>query len=127
MPIGISNVSFCSNGMSAQDILSRPGAYTKPQEGTTVQPQQKPAHKKSGYVKKTGIVLITAAAIAGGLYALPKFFPKVFDAAKDLNGLKGFDKYKSYATTYIAKAGNWIGTKTSNAYNAVAKFLHIKK
>lgn len=130
MSLGVSRISFgeATSNVNPQDILSRPGAFSRPVDAqNNVQPDNKPAKKSSGVGKKILYTIVGLAAIAGVLYSLPKFFPKVFDTAKDLDGLKGFDKYKSYVTTYTAKAGVWIGEQCTKAYEGIASLLHIKK
>lgn len=128
MSLGVSRISFgeASANVNPQDILMRPGAYSRPAENQINIQDNKPA-KKSGIGKTILYTAGALAVIAGTLYALPKFLPKIFDAAKNLEGLKGFDKYKSYTTTYIAKAGNWIGENCAKVYDKCAKILHIKK
>lgn len=128
MSLGVSRISFgeATANINPQDILSRPGAYSRVAEVPFEQPNNK-SGKKSSAGTKVLCTIGTIAVAAGVLYALPKFFPKVFDAAKDLKDLKGFEKYKSYATTYVAKAGEWIGDKCTKAYESIAKLLHIKK
>lgn len=128
MSLGVSRISFgeASANVNPQDILKRPGAYSRPVENQINIQDNKP-EKKSGIGKKILYTAGTLAVIAGALYALPKFLPRIFDAAKNLEGLKGFNKYKSYVTTYIAKVGEWIGEKSTNLYDKGAKLLHIKK
>ena len=130
MSLGVSRIGFtaATSNVNPQDILSRPGAYSKPANAQSIiEPAKADAKKSSGFGKKLLIGLATIVVVAGVLYSLPKFFPKVFDAAKNLEGLKGFDKYKSYATTYLAKAGNWVGETCTKAYEGVAKLFSSKK
>ncbi len=130
MSLGVSGISFAAatSNVNPQDILSRPGAYSRPvDDQMKFQPGIIPEKKSSGIGKKLLYTVVGLAVIAGALYSLPKFFPRVFDAAKNLEGLKGFDKYKSYVTTYLAKAGNWVGETCTKAYEGVAKLFSSKK
>ena len=117
----VSSVRFKGGQQDMESYLSRPGAYSNP-----VNPNVDSPKKKSSVGKTLLKLVLAAAVVAGALYGLPKMFPKVFDAAKNLDGLKGFDKYLSYTTTYIAKAGEGIGNYVLKAYNAVKNLIPHK-
>ncbi len=102
----ISNVSFRAQEAvqpSAEDILSRPGAFTKPEPTYT-----QPAKKKHTFLKYVAGALITAGVLAGALYGLKKGFPEVFKVTENIKDLKGFEKLKAYATTGIAKGAEYV-------------------
>ena len=86
------SVRFRGNEGTAvpDDFFSRPGAYTKTdvQENT----EKTDTNKKSSVGKKVLWTVVTLAVIAAALVALPKVFPKAFEA-KDVTDLKGFKKY----------------------------------
>lgn len=107
----VSNVSFkaqeaaSEHKMSPEEILSRPGAFAKPEPQVVDNPPKK--HK----ALKTFLgILVGAAALAGGLVILKHSFKdtfKVIENIKDLN-LEGFEKYKTYLTSGIAKGAEYV-------------------
>ena len=114
-----------------QDYLSREGAYSanatpQPVNVNTNMPSDNYEKKSSSNTGKIILgTIIGAAVIAGGLWAMPKYFAKTFNPEKNLSNLQGTDKYISYVTTYIAKAGKWIDENCTKAITATKKFLHI--
>lgn len=104
----VSSVSFRAQEAvqpSAEDILSRPGAFAKPE--TTY---SQPAKKKHTFLKYVAGALITAGVLAGALYGLKRGFPEVFKVTENIKDLKGFKKLKAYATTGIAKGAEYVET-----------------
>ena len=117
--------------LSPEEILSRPGAYTKPEPQVVNQPPKK--HKT---LKTILGILVGAAVIAGALVGMKHFFPdtfKVVENIKDLN-LKGFEKYKTYLTSGIAKGAEyveagagWLTKQCGEGYDKLLKLLKIRK
>jgi len=103
----VSNVSFRAQeavSPSVEDILSRPGAFTRPEPASVNQP----AKKKHTFLKVLAGILIGAGVIAGGLYGLKKGFPDVFKVTENIKDLKGLEKIKAYATTGVAKGAEYV-------------------
>ncbi len=114
----VSSMRF-GNGNNVNDILSRPGAFTRP-ESTNEPTVNAPAKKKSGYGKKVLKLVVGAALIAGALVALRKNFPSIFKIEKNAE-LTGYKKYLEYATTGIGKAGEYIANKCSSLLKVFKK------
>lgn len=104
----VSNLSFRAQEATPQnveDILSRPGAFAKPEVPET-QPVKKNNHT---FLKVLAGTLIAAGIIAGGLHYLPKKFPDVFKITENIGQIKDFmPKLKAYVTTGIAKGGEYV-------------------
>lgn len=128
----VSSLSFKSQNMeSIEDLLSRPGAYSRPEEYVSNESSPK---KKYTFLKVTAGILITAGIIAGALCGLKNAFPKVFDAEKSIEGLEGMNKFKAYITKGIAngaekvEAGaNWIVNTCKNGWDSLVEKLKPKK
>lgn len=106
----VSRVSFKQNQPTAEELLSRPGAYSNPEQAVAPA-TQKPANKH----KTAKIILGTLAAIAvvaGSLYAAHKFAPETFNAARKFSDIKNIEKtgekIMAYITTSIGKAGKVV-------------------
>lgn len=130
-----SNVSFRAQDAQAQnieDILSRPGAYSRPESaapGNSSQPSKK--HK---ILKFVAGVLVTAGVVAGALYGLKRGFPEVFKAAENLKDLKGIEKVKGYLTTGVAKGAEyvetgaqWVARTCATGWDQFLKLIRIRK
>jgi hypothetical protein len=106
----VSNVSFrAASAPVPDDFLSRPGAYSKPEQAAP-ETNQAPK-KKHTALKVVAGVLVAAAVIAGSLYACHHWGAKTFDATKnfaDFKEFKGLEKVKAYVTTAIGKGGKAI-------------------
>jgi len=105
----VSSVSFRaqeSAPQSAEDILSRPGAFARPE------PQvNQPAKKKHTFLKTVAGILVAAGVIAGGLHYLPKKFPEIFKVTDNISKMEGgmLTKIKAYLTTGVAKGAEYVG------------------
>ena len=129
----VSHVSFRAqedvSSKSVEEILSRPGMWAKPEEALT--PQKAP--KKHSFLKFVAGALITVGVVAGALYGLKTRWPKVFDAAKNLEGLKGFEKFKGLASKWVGKGGEFVEsavTKTGafkDNWEKLMKFVKREK
>lgn len=107
---GVSSVSFRSNSapVNSEDLLSRPGSFSRPMEQAPVA-QKEP--KKHSFLKTVAGLVVAAAVVAGGLFAAHKYKPEIFNAAKKFADFEGQDfipKCKGYITTAIGKAGKAI-------------------
>lgn len=133
----VSNVSFraqdavAEHKLTPEEILSRPGAFAKPEPQVVNKPPKK--HK----ALKTFLgILVGAAVVAGALVALKHSFKdtfKVVENIKDLN-LQGTEKYKTYLTSGIAKGAEyveagagWLTKQCTDKYDKLLKFLKIRK
>jgi hypothetical protein len=111
---GVSGVSFRANSapVNAEELLSRPGSFSRPMEQA---PAVNKEPKKHSFLKAAIGLVVTAAVVAGALYAAHKHAGKIFDAAKsfeDIAKIEGnVEKYKTYLTTAIGKAGKYIDEK----------------
>lgn len=122
----VSNVSFRASAPTQEDFLSRPGAYSKPEQNVMPANADTPKKKSSALKVIVGTV-IAAAAILGGLYAAHKYAGKTFDAAKNFDEFKDLgymEKAKAYVTTAIGKGGekvekgvNYITTECKGLWN----------
>ena len=110
----VSSVRF-GNGNNVNDILSRPGAFSRPDSASEPAPEK----KKSGIGKKVLKLAVAAAVIAGGLVLLNKKFPSVFKTALDTNAT-GWKKYLDYVTTGIGKAGKYISDNCLKLWNKIS-------
>lgn len=133
----VSNVSFRAQDfsteqkLSPEELLSRPGAFAKPEQQIVNNPPKK--HKALKVILGT---VVAAAAIAGALVGLKHLAPdtfKVVENIKDLN-LKGIEKYKTYLTSGIAKGAEYVEQGASKVvsfcsegFNKLLTFLKIKK
>ncbi|MBR1619992.1 hypothetical protein IJ674_08875 [bacterium] len=104
----VSSVSFRAQESvqpSAEDILSRPGAFAKPETTYT-----QPAKKKHTFLKYVAGALITAGVLAGALYGLKRGFPNVFKVTEDISKLEGgvLKKTQAYITTGVAKGAEYV-------------------
>lgn len=121
----VSCVSFKSQNIdSIDDFLSRPGAFSRPEQIVLNDPAPK---KKHSFLKAAAGILVAAGVAAGALVGLHKGFPKVFDAAKSLEGLEGMKKFNAYITTGIAKAAqaiesgaSWVVDSCNNGWKSIA-------
>ena len=127
----VSNVSFRAQdaaSQSAEDILSRPGAFAKP-----AAPVNPPAKKNNHtFLKVVAGVLIAAGIIAGGLHYLPKKFPEIFKVTENIGQIDGFmKKAQAYITTGVAKGGEfvdkWAIKATEIAKNGFDKVKNLFK
>lgn len=103
----ISNVTFRAQDAqkaSLEDILSRQGAFAKPEPALNAQ-----SKKKHSFLKFLAGTLIAAAVVIGGIYALPKIFTNTFTSKNIDKSLKGMDMVKDYVKVYIAKGSDKIG------------------
>lgn len=102
----VSSVSFRAQEatqQSVEDILSRPGAFARPETQVS-----QPAKKKHTFLKTVAGILVAAGVIAGGLYGLKRGFPEVFKVTENIKDLKGLDKIKAYVTTGVAKGAEYV-------------------
>lgn len=104
----VSSVSFRAQDavqQSVEDILSRPGAFAKPE---TIHTQ--PAKKKHTFLKYLAGTLITIGVAAGALYGLKRGFPDVFKVTEDISKLEGgvLKKTQAYITTGVAKGAEYV-------------------
>lgn len=109
----ISSVRFTS---SAEEMLSRPGAFTNVAERENIANQ--PKEKKSSSAKKIAIgTLATAAIILGGAAALKHFAPNTFKilSTEELANAKFTQK----ATHYVATIGDWLISHTNSAVEGI--------
>lgn len=130
-----SNVSFRAQEAQAQnieDILMRPGAYSRPESAAPDNSSQ--PHKKHKILKYVAGVLVTAGVIAGALYGLKRGFPEVFKVAENLKDLKGMEKFKGYLTTGVAKGAEyveagaqWVASTCTTGWDKFLKLIRIKK
>ena len=109
----VSSVRF-GNENNFNDLLSRPGAFSRPD--SVAEPVTD--KKKSGIGKKVLKLAVAAAVIAGALVALRKGLPDIFKLEKDAS-LTGVKKYLEYVTTGIGKAGEYISEKCVSLWNKV--------
>ena len=122
----VSNVSFRAAAPASEDFLSRPGAYSKPEQNVMPANADTPKKKSSALKVIIGTV-IAAAAILGGLYAAHKYGHTTFDASKKFEEFKDLgymEKAKAYVTTAIGKGGekvekgvNYITTECKGLWN----------
>ena len=121
----VSNISFrAGSAQVPEDFLSRPGAYTKPEEQVTPASNQTPKKKHSA-LKVIAGALVAAAVIAGSLYAAHHWGSKTFDATKnyaDFKELKKVEKVKAYVTTAIGKAGKAIEDAATSVGNTCSEW-----
>ena len=110
----VSSVRF-GNGNNVNDILSRPGAFSRPDSASEPAPEK----KKSGIGKKVLKLAVAAAVIAGGLVLLNKKFPSVFKTTLD-SSATGWKKYLNYVTTGIGKAGEYISDNCLKLWNKIS-------
>ncbi len=99
----ISNVSFRAQEAAQQnveDILSRPGAFAKPEA------VNQPAKKKHSFLKFVAGTLITIGIVAGGLYGLKRGLN--LEAVENLKDLKGMKMVKGYLTNGIVKGSEYV-------------------
>ncbi len=84
-------------------------------------PAGQPAKKKSHWFLKTlAAVVVLAAAVGLGR----KYLPNTFDPAAKLAGTENFMQKGLYYTKLgIAKAGEFVNTYTSKAWNATKNFV----
>lgn len=102
----VSAVRFKGN-----DMLSRPGAFTKEPEEMAAKNNEQPAQKGSKTAKIVLGTAIGAVALLGGAAALKHFKPEVFkvlDADKLTNA-----KITEKMTHYIAKLGDFVIDKST--------------
>ena len=131
----VSHVSFKAQDAateqksSVEDILSRPGAFAKPEQ----QVVNKPPKKHSALKTILGI-MVGAAVIAGALVGMKHYFPDTFKIVNNIKDIQGFEKYKTYLTSGIAKGAEyvetgagWLTTKCVEGYDKVLKLLKIRK
>ncbi len=107
----VSSVSFKANPQNAQERLSAPGSFTKPQV------VDKPK-KKGGFLK--GLAKFVAAAIVVGGGVLLGYKKGVFKVLPHLENAKLMEK----AGHYLGKAGEWIDDK---AWSKLANLVTSKK
>lgn len=99
----ISNVSFRAQEaapQSVEDILSRPGAFAKPEA------VNQPTKKKHTFLKVAAGILITAGVIMGGLYGLKRGLN--LEAVENLKDLKGMKMVKAYLTNAVVKGADYV-------------------
>ena len=121
----VANVSFRAQEsipQNVEDILSRPGAFARP-EPVVNQPVKKNNHT---FLKITAGVLIAAGIIAGGLHYLPKKFPAIFKVTENISKLEGgiIKKAQAYITTGIAKGGEHVDKWAEAASEFTSKYLN---
>lgn len=109
----VSSVSFKANPQSAQERLSAPGKFTKPQAIENAKPQ-----KKGGFLK--GLAKLVAAVIIVGGGVLLGYKKGLFNVLPDLENAKLMEK----AGHYLGKAGEWIDNK---AWSKLANLFTSKK
>ena len=122
----VSKVNFCAQTYNVQDILSRPGAFTRPAE-PVINEIAPPKHKFLKFVAKT---LIAVGVIAGALYGLKRGFPETFKITTNFQELQGTKKYKAYITTTVAKGAEYIeklGQNCKAGFDNILKLVKIKK
>lgn len=132
----VSKISFRAQGVdgapqpTAEDILSRPGAFAKPAEPVNSETSQK-KHKVLKFLAKT---LITVGVVAGALYGLKRGFPNVFKVTENIKDLKGMEKIKAIFTTGIAKgagyveqAAGWLARTCTDGWDKLLRLVKIRK
>ncbi len=133
----VSHVSFKAQDvapeqkLSSEEILSRPGAFAKPEPQVVDKPPKK--HKA---LKTILGIIVGTAVIAGALVGMKHYFPDTFKVVgniKELN-LKGLEKYKTYLTSGIAKGAeyvengaSWLTKQCGEGYDKLLKLLKIRK
>ena len=108
----ISNVSYCAQQpqqQSVEDILSRPGAFAKPEVIDA------PAPKKHSLLKFFAGVLVSAGIVAGALYGLKQGFPHIFKIAENPQGIK------EYLTSGVAKGAEYVEKGADKAVELFTK------
>lgn len=131
----VSHVSFkaqdtaTEQNSSVENILSRPGAFAKPEQ----QVVNKPPKKHSALKTILGI-MVGAAVVAGALVGMKHYFPDTFKIVNNIKDMQGFEKYKTYLTSGIAKGAEYVETGASRltaicaeGYDKVLKLLKIRK
>ena len=133
----VSHVSFKGQDVAPEqksnieDILSRPGAFAKPEQQIVNKPP-----KKHSELKTILGIMVGAAVVAGALVGMKHAFPNTFKVVKDIKGLnlEGLEKYKTYLTSSIAKGAEyveagatWITKQCSEGYDKLLKLLKIRK
>lgn len=113
----VSAVSFKANtpGVQAQDPISRPGSFTKPE---VVSPKaDKAPKKKHGFLKGLVGVVVAAAVVGGALLAgFKKGALKVLDA-----GALKDAKFMQKVGHYLGEAGKWLDSNIWQKIPFVAK------
>lgn len=100
----ISNVSFRAQEpvqQNIEDILSRPGAFAKPDVLT-----DKPVKKKHTFLNFVAGVLVTVGIIAGGVYCLKRGMD--LKTIENLEGYKGMKLAKARLTNIIVKGSDYV-------------------
>ncbi len=132
----VSKISFRSQSIdsasqsTAEDILSRPGAFTKPAESANTES----APKKHKLLKYLAGALITVGVVAGALYGLKRGFPNVFKVTENIKDLKGMEKVKAFLTTGVAKGAEyvergtgWVARTCTDGWDKLLRLVHIRK
>ena len=127
----VSNVSFRAATPASEDFLSRPGAYSKPEQNAAPASAEAPKKNNNGALRVIIGTVIAAAAILGGLYAAHKYAGNTFDATKNFEEFKDLDFFKkaqAYVTTAIGKGGekvekgvNYLATECKGLWDKIFK------
>ena len=118
------SVGFSTIRPMSQETISKASAYS-----TNAQTAQQPAanspmadpegryepRKKSHWFAKT---IVTLAVLAAAVGLGRKYLPNTFNPEAVLkDGAKWYEKGLHYATKYIGKAGEYVNTYASKAWN----------
>ncbi len=128
------SVGFSTIRPMSQETISKASAYSAnaqtAQQPAANSPMAGPAgryepKKKSHWFAKTIGTLVVLAAAAG---LGRKYLPKTFNPEAVLkDGAKWYEKGLHYATKYIGKAGEFVNTYASKAWNWATNLFKREK